>query len=335
MAAATATPTGPNGASTSSSHYGQAINRITNVPIVAQSLTFAHSTLESHPLLAQPYHFGNNVVSSGLKAAEPVTTRLQPQLALLDSYAVKGLNFAESKWSYPFTATPEKVVKDARQPADQAVAFVHAYLAAAQKAYDERVFGPAKSVYNARVAPVYDHANAQFQELKSQNAYLQRATEIVSNLQSNLAKTIDSISSRSKSEGEAAANRAQGLSNAIFAELDRVRTFAASLPAESRKRVSPVIESFNDAYEILAKEARDTSVPPIQRFKNVLTYVREQSLPALQKVSTQLQDVSSSSDPCFSRVEADVPIQPFLHKQALVHPATQANGTNGSAAPKQ
>lgn len=293
MAAATAKTTPVNGASTSTHQFGEAFTRITKVPIVAESLNFAHSTLESHPILAQPYHFSENVVSTGLKAAEPVTTRLQPQLALLDSYAVKGLNFAESKWSYPFHATSEKVAKDARQPADQAVAFVAAYLNAAQKTYDQRVFGPAKSLYDARVAPVYDSANAQFQELKSQNAYLARATEIVSNLQTNLAKTIDSISSRSKQEGEAAANRAQGLSNAIFAELERVRNFATALPAESRKRVSPVLESFNDAYETLSKEARDTSVPAIQRFKNVLSYVREQSLPALQKVSMQLQEASS------------------------------------------
>lgn len=294
MSAATAKSTPVNaGASTSTNQFGEAFTRITKVPIVAESLSFAHSTLESYPILAQPYHFSENVVSTSLKAAEPVTTRLQPQLALLDSYAVKGLNFAESKWSYPFHATSEKVAKDARQPADQAVAFVAAYLNAAQKTYDQRVAGPAKSLYDARVAPVYDSANAQFQELKSQNAYLARATEIVSNLQTNLAKTIDSISSRSKQEGEAAANRAQGLSNAIFAELERVRNFATALPAESRKRVSPVLESFNDAYEKLAKEARDTSVPATQRFKNVLSYVREQSLPALQKVSIQLQEVSS------------------------------------------
>lgn len=283
MAAATANPATTNGAASSSKQYGQAIDRISHVPIVAQSLNFAQSTINSHAFLAQPYHFGESVFNSSLKAAEPVTTRLQSQLAFLDAYAVKGLDFAESKFPYPFHATTEKVVSDARQPADQAVALVHAYVAAAQKAYDERVFAPAKSLYNARVAPAYDQANAHFQELKSQNAYLARASEIVGNLQTNLAKTLDSISSRSKAEGEAGIHRAQGLSNAIFAELERVRTFALSLPAESRKRVSPVIESFNDAYETLAKEARDSSNPPIQRFKNVLTYVREQSLPALQK----------------------------------------------------
>jgi hypothetical protein len=282
MAAATAPQT--NGVTpATTSQYGQAFNRITSVPLVAESLNAAHSTLESYPILAQPYHLGGAVVSSSLKAAEPVTTRLQPQLALLDTYAVKGLDFAESKWAYPFKATSGDVYKDARQPADQALSFLSAYAQAAHKTYEEKVFGPAKSIYDSRVAPAYDSANAQFQELKSQNAYLQRATEVVSNLQTNLAKTVESISGRGKAEGEAAAQKAQGISNAIFAELERVRGFALSLPAESRKRIHPVLETFTETYERLSKEARDSSVPPTQRFRNVLQFVREESLPALQK----------------------------------------------------
>ena len=216
---ATATAPQPNGVTASSSQYGQAFSRITSVPLVAESLKTAHTTLESYPFLAQPYHFGGNVVSTSLKAAEPVTTRLQPQLALLDTYAVKGIDFAESKWAYPFRATSNDVYKDARQPADQVLSYFAGYAQAVHKTYEEKVFGPAKSIYTSRVAPAYDSANAQFQELKSQNAYLQRATEIVSNLQTNLAKTVESIGGRGKAEGEAAAAKAQGISNAIFAEV--------------------------------------------------------------------------------------------------------------------
>jgi hypothetical protein len=178
-------------------------------------------------VLARPYHVGGSVVSSSLKAAEPVTTRLQPQLAFLDTYALKGLDFAESKWSYPFKATSEDVYKTARQPADQALSYLHTYAQAVHKQYDEKVFAPAKSIYDTRVAPAYDSANAQFQELKSQNAYLQRATEVVSNLQTNLAKTVESISGRGKAEGDAATQKAQGLSNALFAEVSSQLSYAS------------------------------------------------------------------------------------------------------------
>lgn len=53
-----------------------------------------------------------------------------------------------------------------------------------------------------------------------------------------------------------------------------------------------MLDTFTETYERLNKEARDTSVPPTQRFRNVLQFVREQSLPALQKVSHQKQDVN-------------------------------------------
>lgn len=270
---ATATAPQSNGITPATQQYGQAFNRITRVPLVAESLNVAHSTLESYPILAQPYHLGNAVVSHSLKAAEPVTTRLQPQLALLDTYAVKGLDFAESKWSYPFKATPNDVYKDARQPADQALSFFVAYAQAAQKAYEERVFGPAKSIYDSRVAPAYDSANAQFQELKNQNAYLQRATEVVSNLQTNLAKTLDSISGRGKAEGDAAAQKAQGISNAIFAEvssneyfsllfgnitlmtfLSFSSTVSVDLPFRSQQRVANV---FTQSWRPLQKPTRN------------------------------------------------------------------------------
>ena len=78
-------------------------------------------------------------------------------------------------------------------------------------------------------------------------------------------------------------------------QLERVRGFALSLPAESRKRITPVLDTFTETYERLNKEARDSSVPATQRFRNVLQFVREQSLPALQKVSQQAHDVSSGS----------------------------------------
>jgi homoserine kinase len=169
--------TASNGIPAPNYQYGQAFNKITSVPLVKESLDAAHSTIESHPILAQPFHFGENVVSHGLKAAEPVTTRLQPQLSLLDAYAVKGLDFAESKWAYPFKATSSDVYKNARQPADQVLSILAAYSQAVHKAYEDKVIGPAKSIYESRVAPAVDSANAQFQELKSQNAYLHRADE--------------------------------------------------------------------------------------------------------------------------------------------------------------
>ncbi|PWO00815.1 hypothetical protein FA09DRAFT_314530 [Tilletiopsis washingtonensis] len=292
MSAATA----PAPQSAAPAQYGEAVKRISTIPLVNETVSYAHSTVSAHPLLARGYQLGEQVFTQSVEAAKPIAHHLQPQLALADAWAVKGLELAERTVPYPFHATTSDVYSAARAPADQALSFLQAYASALQKAYDERVSAPAKSLYEARVAPAYDSATQQFEQLKSQNAYLQRATEIVGNLQNNLAKNLDAVSGRGKAEGDAAAQKAQGLSNAIFAELDRVRNFALSLPAESRKRVDPVLSTFTDAYEHLSKEARDTSVPVTTRLSKVVEFVRTQSIPALQKAVVH-PDAAQASQP--------------------------------------
>lgn len=285
MSAATAPA--PNGITSSPSKaafdQSAALKKIVSVPLVSDSLSFAQSTIQAHPLLATTYGYGENLVNSSLKAAQPITNRIHPQLAYVDSLALKSLDFAESKWAAPFHTNTQELFDAAKVPADHARGFVQAYTAALQKAYGERVYTPAKSAYESHIVPAYDSAHTKFDEIKSQNAYLQRATDIVKDLQANLAKTLESVSSRSKQEGDQATQKAQGISNAIFAELERVRHFAQSLPAESRKRVGPVMDTFTETYDRLSKEARNPDVPASTRFLNVVKFVREQSLPALQK----------------------------------------------------
>ncbi|SPC61822.1 uncharacterized protein UHOD_06286 [Ustilago sp. UG-2017b] len=263
--------------------HSQTLKKIASVPLVSDSLSFAQSTIKSHPILATTYAYGENLFNHSLKTAEPITNRIHPQLAYVDSLAVKSLDFAESKWSYPFHANTQQLVDAAKLPADHARAFIQAYASALQKAYGERLYTPAKSAYQSHIVPAYDTAHTKFDEIKSQNAYLERATDIVKDLQANLAKTVENISFRTNKEGDQATEKAQGLSNAIFAELERVRHFAHNLPAESRKRVGPVIETFTETYEQLSKQARNPEVPASTRFLNVIKFVREQSLPALQK----------------------------------------------------
>lgn len=262
--------------------YGEAVKKITSIPVVSESLNYAQSTIDAHPLLARPYTLGQSLFTQSLKAAEPVTTRLQPQLNVVDQWAVKGLDFAESKVPYPFHASSSDIVSKARAPADQAVALVQAYADALNKAYQERFVGPAKSIYSARVAPVYDSAQTQFEQLKAQNSYVRRSTEVVSSLQTKLATNLESIQSASGKASSDAQARAQNLSSALFAELERVRGFALSLPAESRKRYEPVLSTFTGTYETLRKEAGNTSEPVQARLQKVANYVRDESIPALR-----------------------------------------------------
>ena len=294
MAAATA----PAPAPIKSVHdNSEALQKILSVPVVADSLKFAQSHIEAHPLISQTYHAGESILNSSLKAAQPVTSRLHPQFAYIDHVAAESLAFAESKWSYPFHATPQQLYDNAKAPADQARALVAQYVEAIQKAYDARVKTPAHNVYESRVAPVYDSATKQFEELKSQNEYVKRAADSVNQLQASLQKTLDGLSTRGKENGDAAKKEAQNISQAIFGELDRIRSYAQSLPSESRKRFTPILETFSEAYETLSKEVRNTQAPPTARLQNVLKYVREHSLPALQKAIVHPEQTQASGTP--------------------------------------
>lgn len=202
------------------------VSRLGSLPVVADSLGYAQSTINAHPLLSQTYQLGNNVIVSTLKVAEPFTARLQPQLQAADSYACKGLDYAESK--APIISKPTgDLIAQARVPADQARAILATYGDALLQAYHQRLAGPAKDVYDARVAPVYGSAQQQFQELKNQNAYLQKASDAIVHLQANLAETIKSISSRGKQDTDEASKKAQSLSNSILAEVSVCPRFHA------------------------------------------------------------------------------------------------------------
>ncbi|CEH18692.1 hypothetical protein CBOM_05411 [Ceraceosorus bombacis] len=212
----------------------------------------------------------------------PATARLS-SLQIADQWAVKSLNFAESKVPYPFHATYNDLYSAARYPADQTLQLIHAYAAAINKAYDERILSPAKSVYSSRVAPYVQAAEKNFQDLQAQNAYVARAVELTQGLVNNLQQQVNTIQSGSRAQADAASKKAQATSQAIFAELDRVRSFAQALPAESRKRFDPALQTFTDAYETLRREALDSKVPAQERLNRIVAYVREQTIPALQK----------------------------------------------------
>lgn len=163
------------------------------------STTRTHRRTYTAPTLRTAQHFGEDVFNQSLKIAEPVTSRFNGQLSYLDLQAVKALEFAESKWSYPFTATPEQVAGLPRS-------VINAYADALQKAYE------------ARVAPSVNTASAKFEELKGQNAFLQKTADAVAQLQQNLAKTLDHLKAN-KPNGEKAAGEARGIVNSIFDEV--------------------------------------------------------------------------------------------------------------------
>lgn len=145
-------------------------------------------------------HFGEDVVAQSLKLAEPITSRFNGQLHFLDDQALKVLTFAESKWSYPFKATPQQV-------ASLPLSVIQAYSDALTKAYEERV------------APGVQAATSKFEEVKSQNAFVRQTVDVLGGLQTRLEKVLEQVKSTGKAGEEKAAGEAKGLINSIFEEV--------------------------------------------------------------------------------------------------------------------
>ncbi|PWN24536.1 hypothetical protein BDZ90DRAFT_98956 [Jaminaea rosea] len=244
--------------------HSNALNKIVNVPLVHGPLSFAYSTIEAHPLISRPYHLGEDILNQSIKMAEPITSRLNGQLTFIDTQAVKALEFAESKWSYPFKATPTDVANLPRS-------VINAYVDALQKAWD------------ARVAPQVNQAHAKFEELKTQNPLVARAADAVQQLQANLTQTIQSLKNTNAPNGEKATQQAQNIVSSFLAELEKVRGFAATLPVDARKRFEPVVESINTTYGHLNKEVREGKGPLVPRLQKVLEYVQREAIPDLRK----------------------------------------------------
>ncbi|KAL9935172.1 hypothetical protein V8E36_006248 [Tilletia maclaganii] len=268
----------------------QSIRRVLGVPLINESLTFASNTINAYPILHTPYQLTENLVNTSLKVAEPITTRLHPGIALVDSWGAKAFDFAEARVPYPFHVTSEQVYKQALAAPHEVIALLRSVPGEAQKTYETRVYAPAKTVYDERIVPAYAQA-------KKENAVFQRAAEVVEKLQANLVSTLDQITARGKTEGDAASRKAENIGSSLLGELERVRNFVASVPAASSQRVQPVLDTFGSTYEQLSKEATNTSIPVSQRFQNILAYVREKSLPALHHAIVDGQSPNGPSVP--------------------------------------
>ncbi|KAE8215534.1 hypothetical protein CF319_g3030 [Tilletia indica] len=268
----------------------QSIRRVLGVPLINESLTFATNTINQYSILATPYHLTGSLLDSSLKAAQPITSRLHPQLALVDAWGAKAFDFAESHVPYPFHVTTEEVYKQALAAPHEIATRLRSMPGDAHRAYETRVYAPAKNVYDERIVPAYAQA-------KKENAVFQRAAEVVEQLQAKLSSTLETVRSRGKQDGDEASRKAENIASSLMGELERVRNFIGSVPAASQQRVQPVLDTFGTTYQNLSKQATDTSIPVSQRLQNILVYVREKSLPALQHAIVDGQSPNGPSVP--------------------------------------
>ncbi|ORY32260.1 hypothetical protein BCR39DRAFT_564285 [Naematelia encephala] len=109
---ATETATAPNGDVPSF----KIVSRLDGIPVVHDSVTYAHHLVNSYSLTASIYQTAVGVASKSYEIATPVLSRGKPVLESVDGLAVATFDRAEATFPYPFkTPTGELVgVKQAK-----------------------------------------------------------------------------------------------------------------------------------------------------------------------------------------------------------------------------
>ncbi|NXT20180.1 PLIN3 protein, partial [Syrrhaptes paradoxus] len=99
-----------------------AVNRVSSLPLLNSAFNFVSSaynhTKETHPFLSGVCNVAETVaavaVGSVVGGAQPILNQLEPQIALVNEYACKGLDQLEE--NLPFLQQPaDKVISDTRQ----------------------------------------------------------------------------------------------------------------------------------------------------------------------------------------------------------------------------
>ncbi|XP_009707623.1 PREDICTED: perilipin-3-like, partial [Cariama cristata] len=103
-------------------HQASAVNRVTSLPLLNSAFNLVSSaynyTKETHPYLSGVCNVAETVaavaVGSMVGGAQPILNQLEPQIALVNEYACKGLDQLEE--NLPFLQQPaDKVISDTKQ----------------------------------------------------------------------------------------------------------------------------------------------------------------------------------------------------------------------------
>ncbi|NXW72838.1 PLIN3 protein, partial [Hirundo rustica] len=123
-----------------------AVNRVTNLPLLNSAFNLVSSaynqTKESHPCLSGVCSVAETVaavaVGSVVGGAQPILSQLEPQIALVNEYACKGLDQLEE--NLPFLQQPaDKVISDTKQLVSSKVTSVMDAACEAKEAVADKV----------------------------------------------------------------------------------------------------------------------------------------------------------------------------------------------------
>lgn len=246
----------------------ETIGFISKVPLVSQAVDYTYSVIKAHGILYRSFLLGEEVLAVSLKLAEPVTTRLSTPLHKVDHVFLQTLDFVKGKFPYPFEVKWEDLYSLAKHPFAKADDIMTTY----------------KNSAKDNAQHLYDQTNKAVQQLQqNENVHLQRAGNTIVSINEKLTSLYQDWSKKGKADVAEGEEKAQGLVNNLFTELDNLNKYAKSLPAEGQKRLTPVIDTFQSTYQEAYKEAFDSKAPVQERVGKIINYLKTDTLPALHK----------------------------------------------------
>ncbi|KAI0252526.1 hypothetical protein BJV78DRAFT_1124606 [Lactifluus subvellereus] len=305
------------------------INRVASIPLVSDTFSAVHSSLISNRLTRSPYTTAQAISSSALRYSEPIAAKLAPIIVRADDFANKGLDAVESRYPYPFTVQSEDLLRALKERSEYARDVTN-------KTIDERVRNPAYTAVQGidqRFAPVIDYlvarlgtqespsqaeskyqyqrayalsrdlkdlildySNTHLHQLQSSSVLVQRATET--------AKSIQNLASSSVVAAQA---KVSTLSDTMVAELQKIQTATAALPANLQASFKPVQEGIANTIANLSTVIK-SDLPLNEKVGKLRTTVQDHVTPVLDTAAVRLQDaIRSLTARVESATESGVP----------------------------
>lgn len=87
----------------------KSFEKVQGIPVVHDSLSYAHSVFSTNPYTSYVYNTGLGIGSQAFDYSKPIQARLAPLLIRADGVALSGIQAVESRFPYPFQTTTEEV----------------------------------------------------------------------------------------------------------------------------------------------------------------------------------------------------------------------------------
>ncbi|KAF8888610.1 hypothetical protein BD779DRAFT_1523936 [Infundibulicybe gibba] len=136
------------------------LTRVASIPLIS-SLT---STLSSNPYTRSPYTTIHTLSSTAYKITSPIQVRLAPLITYADGCANRAVDVVESRYPYPFKASPGEVVDLVRERRKNA----EEYVAERKDSIEGGVVGAVQG-FDQRFAPIMDYIETTLSRFNSGN----------------------------------------------------------------------------------------------------------------------------------------------------------------------